>query len=58
MYLTKTCLKNMIRLYVMIHPTMTAGRILTIWDRSALWKEYKKPDLATLEQVIRELRNE
>jgi len=37
---------------------MTAGRIMTVWERSNIFKEYQKPDLSILHQVVEEVKSE
>lgn len=48
-------LHAMMRVYMLIHPTMTAARIMTVWNKSRLFSEYLEPSLFVLEMIIQDL---
>lgn len=49
-------IKNLVYLYFLHHPRMTARKIYVIWDRSKIFMEYKRPEETILAAWLTEFR--
>jgi hypothetical protein len=50
--------KNLVYLYFLLHPTMTAKRIEFQWKRAKIFKEYARPRCEDLTSWVSEFREE
>lgn len=52
------CLKNLVYIYFLLHPNMTARRIYAIWYKSNVLGEYNRPEVEILLGWIDEFTTE
>ena len=52
------CLKNLVYIYFLLHPNMTARRIYAIWYKSNVLGEYNRPEVEILLVWIEEFKAE
>jgi hypothetical protein len=51
-------LKNLVYMFYLTNPAISAARMYIIWDQNKVLKEYPRPELPILKELIEELNFE
>ncbi len=44
-------INNLIYLFTLTNPTMSADKMYQVWNKNKVLREYKRPDIMTLRQI-------